>query len=403
MCSYTALLIIANTTHSPFAQAQLYTALTLPAAIFGLVAGGIVDMVDRKGLILITDLLMAGLFFLYIFTNEQVLPILVIAFLTSSVLRFFIPAEAASIPLIVSQDTLEHANALFIFTLLGATILGFAVASPLVEMFGGLNTSGEIMPFVIGSVMLLIGFFLALNLKQIVVRKLKAPDGTFIAKIFLLFFEMLREMKTNKGVSFSITLLVFVELILGILSITFLEYVRQYLQLPLTSVSYILIVPVILGLVVGMVFLGKVEKTYGRRRSILLSIMATGLLLSIFGVLPLLFRNESVGLQIIRLFSMLAAFVMGMLIVFISVQARTILQRRSKREMHGRIFSFLDIMIALTTPIPVLFIGLTADKISLPGTFVFIGLTIMAVAFLGSRAFFGKEIKGGNNVFTRFN
>jgi hypothetical protein len=87
------------------------------------------------------------------------------------------------------------------------------------------------------------------------------------------------------------------------------------------------------------------------------------------------------------------AFATGILVVVIAVQSRTILQTSSSLEMQGRIFSFLDTMIAIVTPIPVLLIALTADKVSLPGTFVFIGLGIMAIAIIGSRIFFGREIR----------
>lgn len=393
MCSYTALLIIANTTHSPFAQAQFYAALTLPAAIFGLVAGGVVDMVDRKRLMLITDLVIVGLFFLYIFVNSYVAPILIIAFLASSVLRFFIPAEAATIPLIVSEDSLEEANALFLFTLLGSAMLGFTIAGPIIQVFGGLNTSGADIPFVIGSIMLLIGFFLVLGLKQIALAKPKVREGTIIGKIFLLFFEMIGEVKVNRRVLYSIMLLVFVELVFGILSIAFLEYVRKYLQLPLTSVSYVLIIPVILGLVVGMILLGKIEKKYGHSKSILASIALTGLLLFCFGLLPGVFRGSK-ELYVLRIFSICAAFVMGILIFFISVQARTILQRSARKEMYGRVFSFLDVMIALTTPIPVLLIGFIADKVSLLATLVAMGLLIIVMTVVGSKIILGKTIVG---------
>ena len=39
MANFTALLILADRTHSPFVQAQFYTALTVPAIIFGFIAG----------------------------------------------------------------------------------------------------------------------------------------------------------------------------------------------------------------------------------------------------------------------------------------------------------------------------------------------------------------------------
>src|SRR3989344_603146 len=99
---YAVLLILAYRTHSPFIQAQYYVALTLPAIFFGLIAGVVADVANRKLIMLITDILLAILFFSYVFFNQSFLALLFIAFLTASVARFFVPAEAALIPLLVS-------------------------------------------------------------------------------------------------------------------------------------------------------------------------------------------------------------------------------------------------------------------------------------------------------------
>ena len=69
MCNYTALLIIAHRTHSVFSQAQFYALLTLPAFFIGLVAGPLVDIVDRKRIMLVSNFLLAVLFLTYVFAD----------------------------------------------------------------------------------------------------------------------------------------------------------------------------------------------------------------------------------------------------------------------------------------------------------------------------------------------
>lgn len=54
---------------------------------------------------------------------------------------------------------------------------------------------------------------------------------------------------------------------IGMLSIVLLEYVRRYLELPLTSVSYVSMIPLVVGLVVGVVFLGKIAALYGKKKN----------------------------------------------------------------------------------------------------------------------------------------
>lgn len=383
MSNFSALLILADRTHSPFIQAQFYTALILPAILFGFIAGPIVDMTNRKKLILLTDFLLALLFFFYIFMNNKIWLAFLIAFLTSSVARFFTPAEAATIPLIVDKDTLNHANTFFLFTLMGSVLFGYAIAGPMMQAFGGLGTGGEFMPFIISSSLLIIGFILMWGISHIESVKPKLSEGSIVGKTFILFWQTIQEIRTNRRVSLPIAILVFIELMIGLMSIMLLEYVRRYVQLPLTSISYILMGPLVLGLIIGIAFLVKVEKLYDARRSIFRGIMGTGALLFIMGITPILVNKFGLDVSLVRFMLIGASFVMGILVVLVAVQSRTILQTNSKQEMHGRIFSFLDIMIAFVTPVPVLIMGFLADKVSLLATLMFIGLLIMIMTYLG--------------------
>lgn len=381
MCNYTALLILADRTHSPFTQAQLYAALTLPAFVFGIVAGPVVDMTDRKKLMISADLLLSALFLSYAFSGAQPAIIMAIAFLTSSVARFFIPAEAATIPLLVFEETLEHANTFFLFTLLGSVILGYAIAGPVISIFGGLRTIGETAPFILSSVLLLVGFGLISNLKKIELARPEIP-GTIFGKTFLLFLQTVLEVRRNKGISTPLALLVFVEFLIGTLSILILEYVRRFLSLPLTSVSYVLMGPLVLGLILGVLVLPEVKRRYGQKNSIIFACFLVGVLLFLLGLIPFL----TAQLEITRAFTMISAFVMGICMVVIAVQARTILQLNARREMQGRVFSFLDIMIALITPVPVLILGFLADKISILAILLAIGILIMVIVAVRAKS-----------------
>mgnify|MGYP001588834320 FL=1 len=385
MSNFTALLIIADRTHSPFIQAQFYTALTIPAIIFGLIAGPIVDMTERKRLMLITDFLLIILFFLYIFAVESIPLLLLIAFLTSSVARFFIPAEAATIPLVVDKNILHHANSFFLFTLMGSVLLGYALAGPIIQLFGGLRTPGEIAPFILSSIFLIIGFILRLSLAKIEIKKPDVWGDSLVGKTFILFAQTVMEVKSNIKISLPLALLVFVELIVGLLSVLLLEYVRRYLALPLTSITYVLMLPLVAGLVIGVSVLGKIEHMYGRKKPILIALFAIGIVLVAMGIAPIYLDSF-----VTRIIGTSISFIMGILIVVIAVNARTILQVNSKEEMHGRIFSFLDVLIALATPIPVLVTGLLADSVSILATLMAFGTVVIALTYLGHKIILRK-------------
>jgi len=391
MCNYTALLIIANRTHSVFAQSMFFAALTLPAFAVGLIAGPLVDMVDRKRIMLVANFFLSLLFLAYIFSLGEIFLIMLIAFLTSVAARFFIPAEIATIPLIVEKKILDQANALFLFTLMGSVLLGYFITGPIIHTFGGLGTKGELVPFFIASPILAIAFFLILKLKKVEFVKPDLLAKSFLINALLLFFQAIRVIKKDNRISLPILLLVFVELIVGILSISLLEYVRVYLRLPLTSISVVLITPLIIGLVVGALVLGEVKKRYGVRFSTYLSCIGIGLLFLILGAVPLV-RETWLSIMLLRVVTIISAFIFGVLIVFVSVQSRTVLQTHTRIQMQGRIFSFLDILIALSIPVPILTLGFFADKLSVLATLIFMGALIILATYVGNKIVFRKNV-----------
>jgi MFS family permease len=355
--------------------------LTIPAFLFGVVAGPMVDLNSKKKVMLITNGILIGLFLLYFFTREQTFPILILAFLTASVARFFIPAEAAAIPMLVKEHELEQANSAFLLTLLGSVLIGYSIAGPIIQFFGGLGTAGQYAPFIISSISVIVGFFLCFFLKKIDKAPLRIPKGRGILNATVtLFWETVQEVANQKRVSLSLLLLIFVELNVGILSVVLLEYVRQYLLLPLTFITYYLIFPLVFGLFLGMIFLRTIERRLGIRRSVALACACIGVLFFLLGAVPSVISE----IHILRFFAVVSSMLTGVCIVMIAVQSRTILQTSTPITMQGRIFSFLDVMVAMVTPLPVLLLGFFATRVNLLTTFILLGIVIFVITMIGN-------------------
>ncbi|MDO8591833.1 MAG: MFS transporter, partial [bacterium] len=338
MCNFTALLLINQLTNSRFALAQFYAAMTLPAFFVGFFAGSIVDMANRKKLMLITDLALSVLFILYAFTTHSVWAILGIAFTTASVAQFFTPAEAATIPLLVKGEKLEQANSLFLFTQLGSTMLGYAVAGPVIQLFGGSN-DGFKAAFIIAGVLTAIGFFLRLSLHTIESARPEVIQKQIFMRTLMLTRDVLSITRRNHGISIPIILLTIMEFNIGMLAILFIGYVNQYLNLPATSTSYFLIIPLIAGLGLGVSIMGYIEKWWKRGHSIFLGVITFGLVLFSLGLSAQLLAGQPAGVTILRLFTMASATIIGIAAVFIAVHSRTVLQQNTPETMMGRVFS----------------------------------------------------------------
>ena len=93
-------------------------------------AGVFVDRVDKRHMLLVTNVL-RGLAFLAIFLVNGNLPLLyLLMILVSTVTTFFGPAEASMIPFLVPTKQLLAANGLFTLTMNVAFALGFALVGP---------------------------------------------------------------------------------------------------------------------------------------------------------------------------------------------------------------------------------------------------------------------------------
>ena len=129
----------------------LMIAFTIPAVLFGSVAGVFVDRWSKK-VVLVASNIWRGILVLLIPTllwlthNWQpvgVLPvgfliILGVTFLVSTLTQFFAPAEQSAIPLIVKEQDLLSANSLYTTTMMASVIVGFAVGEPVLALADGL-------------------------------------------------------------------------------------------------------------------------------------------------------------------------------------------------------------------------------------------------------------------------
>ncbi len=129
-------------------------AFTIPAVLFGSLAGVYVDRWSKKSVLVISNLV-RGIFvlalppLLWLAQGETFLGkfslgfilLLSITFLVSTLTQFFAPAEQAVIPLIVKKQHLLAANSLYTTTMMALLIIGFAVGEPLLDIADRLAAS----------------------------------------------------------------------------------------------------------------------------------------------------------------------------------------------------------------------------------------------------------------------
>lgn len=126
--------LVYRTTGSALSTGVVLALFTLPYVLFGAVAGGVLDRVDRRGVMVAADIARAGLVLAVpLVAGRSLFAVFALAFLTACATVFFDPGLMALLPDIVPGDDLMRANSILatsvnITEILGYSMAGFIVA-----------------------------------------------------------------------------------------------------------------------------------------------------------------------------------------------------------------------------------------------------------------------------------
>jgi MFS family permease len=133
-----SVIIVNRYSASGLAVGSLFIARALPPFLLGPIAGVVADRFDRRKVLILSDMLRAGivLCFLLVDRPERLWLLYVLTVLQFSVSTFFEPARAALVPALVQNDELLKANTLASITWSAMLTLGGAIGGLTASFFG---------------------------------------------------------------------------------------------------------------------------------------------------------------------------------------------------------------------------------------------------------------------------
>ncbi|TAH53957.1 MAG: MFS transporter [Chloroflexota bacterium] len=143
-----SVILIEDVTKSGIQTAGAIVAFSLPAVIFGPIAGVFLDRVSKKTILVVSSAARVAsqavlALLAYLGINRGIDPLLFVGlvyvtiFITSAIGQFFSPAEGATIPLLVKREELFAANSLFTLTIVAIQVVALIVYVPIsVKSFG---------------------------------------------------------------------------------------------------------------------------------------------------------------------------------------------------------------------------------------------------------------------------
>ena len=333
-------LVYQRTPGSAMALAKLISFTVIPVFLIGPIAGAWVDRLNKRNVMIISDLLRGVLVLAipFFIMSNQILLVYLAVFLAFSLSRFFIPSRMAIIPDIVSMDKLLVANTLADTTHMLGNVMGLVAAGILVNI----RSIGAIGGFYIDAAT----FFVSASLIAMMAQKelakrvrldLKITKEVFSKSIRKSIFTEIKEgmsyLKKYRRMHFIVRVFFLLMAGLGAISCVVIVFIQESFG---TATLDLGLIGMFLagGLLLGALGYGKFGQRMEKRRMIFLSFIGTGISVILFAFFVRRYPNILV--------SGLLSALMGMAASPIMVSVNTMTHETMPEKVRGRTFSSLE-------------------------------------------------------------
>ncbi len=397
MVIYGLTVIIFDATRSNAAVSALLLTFLVPAVALSAVAGVYVDRLDRRVLLVVTNVLRAGAFGLMFLAGTNILLIYVLNIAVSVVTVFFAPAEAAMIPALVPRRLLLPANGVFTLTLNGAFPVGFALVGPLVVTLAG----PQALLLVIAALYLLAAgfcFTLPPSPPEPDVAREPGPHGAFdsvieaeraVGTTIAQLRDGLGFIRAHRNIGWSLTYLGITASLIGVLGVLGPDFATEALGLG-TKDFVVVVLPLGFGVVVGILLLNSYGRLVPRRRVIEAGLISLGVLLAVLSVAGPVSRFLQIGAAsagaagpvdlsgIVSLLSVVIgiAFLVGVAYAVVAIPSQTQLQEDLPEDVRGRVFGVLNMLVSIASLLPIIVVGPISDLIGTPTVILVIAILV---------------------------
>jgi MFS family permease len=412
-------IIASNYSGSKIAISVLLMCFLVPAIVFSAIAGVFVDRVDKRLVLVVTNVLRGAAFVLVYLVSGNLLLLYLLMILVSTVTTFFGPAEASMIPFLVPRGQLLAANGLFALTTNAAFALGFALFGPFVIAIAG----PQMLILIVAALYFVAAVFCwilptslpplppppllpsslpfslpaslpsevsAVPSGHAVVVAGKAVKGTFGQLV-----EGITYIREHRNVGWSLSYMGITGALIGILAVLGPDFAKTSLGLGDKGLV-VVVLPLGLGIVTGVLAVNAYGHNFPRRRIIEAGLIVLGLLLALLSGAGSIshFLNVQIAAaagstgsldlsQVLSLLSMVMAiaFVAGICYAVVAISAQTQLQEELPEDVRGRVFGILNMLVSVSSLLPIMVVGPAADLVGASAVLLVVSLVVCAWGF----------------------
>ncbi|MBN1965691.1 MAG: MFS transporter [Anaerolineae bacterium] len=339
-------------------------ALALPQIIFGLVGGVLVDRLDRKVVMVGTDLIRGAAVVALVFVADVrfVWVFYVVGVIVGTSGTLFFPARAAALPAILPKRQLAAANALLEAGFVLALIFGSGVAGVLVDQFG------SAFAFAFDASTYIFSGLLILTMH--VPKVANAPTGQSAAAVWQELREGLVYIWDTRAMRYIMGLSVVVAAGLGAVIILVFEYLFKELGIDATGFG-VVIATLGVGIIGGGVLIQRLSRFLSTNRLVAISLVINGL--AVLGFIP------NPPYQMVLLFAAL----IGFSVVVARAVLGTLTQAIPPDELRGRVQGAFNLVFSAPLALAIGLAGLALEAVQDPHlVFGGTGVLLLVTAFL---------------------
>ena len=364
-------------TASNFGVTGIVLSLSTPAFFLMAFAGLTADIIDRKKIIIIANIVISVIVLLVLLMLKNVYVSISLSFLYFAGNSFFLPAISAASAQLVKKSQLLIANSLFIFTLSSGQIIGLFIASIIQFIYGNLIT------LVICEVLLIIAIFLPMFLPALPPLEKKPSFLNTrikeIAKAFVYIFK-------SKIIWIFFVMFASIQAIIAFGATLGPGFFNDIINIPITKSPILMMPSIALGLLLGVVFIHKPKMNeaflikmgfsfIGFTAALLGLIIKVGLIKGIILLIPA------------SIFLAVASFS----VIIIMIASRTVLQKKVAHSFQGSVFGANIILAAFLSSLMSPLAAAVEVLIGYVNVLIYLGIVLLLISFV--MGFIGKRWK----------
>ena len=370
---YALIIIVLDLTESTTNASGVILAFVIPIALFGVFSGVLVDRLDKRRLLILTNIGRALMAVAFFFAREHVWALSSITVVFASFSQLFTTSSATSIPFIVSRKQLISANSLYSGGFTVAQVAGLIVLSPTI-----LKTAGPGVLFISMAVVFIVASLLARFQPHIGNDDDEHSYGAFPGREELRgaaseFWKALSSVRADPLSALAMGHIALSSTLILLFAILIPRYMQAILKVsPDDAVA--VFAPVAVGALLGLRFVPWVVARLGNNRTVAIGLFGLALSLGALGFVEMigdaLERTETFnpfgadpffGRSILVTLTTIFAGPMGFAYAMLNTPAQTTLHERTPIEMRGRVIASQMVLANGVALIPLVVMGGIAD------------------------------------------